>query len=196
MTLLGFHTDRASLHFGPFSLVRATSETELRRASAVRQQAFLERRGIALDEALEARRDEGAHVFLLLHGRAPVATARVSPFPAPLSPLPIGLCSATGADSELSRVACVRATARARHSLVLLTLGASYLLAHTDFRRYVAYAHPKLCAAHQRLGAVDTGGRCIVPQRREPYRILSGSYADTLENGKELLGIADLSRSA
>ena len=196
MTLLGLRKDRASLHFGRFSLIFAASSSELQKAASLRHQLFLERRGLDLDETLEARRDESGFVLLLSEGSTPVATARVSPYPSPLSPLPAGLCQGLGADSEISRIACSLQGAGTRYSALLLTLGARLVLSHTDHRRYVAYALPKLSAAHCRLGAVDTGARCIVPQRNEPFHVLSGSYADTARCGSVLLGIDDLQRSA
>jgi hypothetical protein len=198
MTALGFHTDRASTHLATFSLICAVSTGDRQRAATLRRRVFLARRGVALDEELEAARDEAALVFLLFERTTLVATARVSPYPSASSPLPADLCRDTGADSELSRIACVgtNALSGARYSVVLLTLGARHLLTYTEHRTYVAYAHPKLCAQHGRLGAVDTGGRCIVPERDEPYHLLTGSYVDTLCNGSALLGIDDLRRSA
>ena len=114
-------------------LLRASTEHDLRAAASFRRDLFLGRRGVMLDDLLEARRDREGHVLLLLDADRPVATARVLPFPSRLSSLPdlpIDLRQ-MGVDSEVGRVAAVRSPEGLRHSATLLALGAAWLLENT-----------------------------------------------------------------
>lgn len=180
---------RAGSGSSRFRLVRASSAPELALASAFRSSVFEERRGVRFDEELEACRDRAGHVFLLFDRGELVATGRALAFPSSLSPL-AGLApdlGTSGADSEIGRIAALCSPDGARYSLLLLALGASFLLRHTSFRRYLAYCHPALVDLYRSAGAHDTGRACRVPGRSAAHRILCGSYADVLRLGSALV---------
>lgn len=172
-----------------FRLTRVGSAEQLVIAGQLRERAFRERRGIRFDEALEARRDREGHVFLLFDRETPIAVGRVLPYPSRLSPL-VDLSRVAGActaDSEIGRVACVANRELPQSALLLLTLGSQWLLEHTRLRRYVGYCHPKLLGAYAKLGAVP-GQEIHVPDRAEPYRIISGTYQEAASLGLRQLG--------
>ena len=176
-------------------LIRAASNVEIEQAATFRRDVFLERRHVAFEECLEARRDRDpkSHVFLVLDGSSPVATARVQPYPSELSPvlrLSQGLGN-LGADSEVGRIATVQSPLTARYSLIVLTLGAIWLLRNNSLQRYIAYCHPKLVDLYRLVGAEDAGQECIVPGRTDPHRIISGSYKDAAHLGVRLLGVTE-----
>ncbi len=161
-------------------LLQASSDEELRAAAAFRQSIFLERRGVAFDELLEARRDRAGHVFLLLRDGRPVATARVLPHPSHLSTLKdlAPYLGAFDADSEVGRIAALSSPEGIRHSVSLLALGAAWLLENTALRRYVAHCHPKLLDLYRLVGARVVAGPCPVPGRTDPHLIIAGRYDD------------------
>ena len=172
-----------------FSLTRVNSQEQLEAAATLRAQVFRERRQISFDDALEARRDREAHVFLLFDRARAVAVGRVLPYPSRLSSL-VDLnqeAGALGADSEIGRVACVADRAAVECALILLTLGSHWLLEHTRLRRYIGYCHPKLLESYRRLGAV-AGEALDVPGRADRYRMISGNYDDAATLGARLLG--------
>jgi hypothetical protein len=169
-----------SLAGGSLCLLRASSDEELRAAAAFRQSIFLERRGVAFDELLEARRDRAGHVFLLLRDGRPVATARVLPYPTPLSILK-ELAPDLGsleADSEVGRIAALPSREGIPHSISLLALGAAWLLENTELRGYVAHCHPKLLDLYRLAGAEVVGGPRLVPGRAESHLVIAGRYDD------------------
>ena len=161
-------------------LVHASSDGERRTAAAFRRTIFLERRRVTFDDVLEARRDRAGHVFLLLADGRPAATARVLPYPSRLSTLrELGpALGALEADSEVGRIAAVSSPEGLRYSLMLLALGAGWLLEHTDLRRYAAYCHPKLVDLYRLAGAEVVAGPCPVPGRADPHVIIAGHYED------------------
>jgi hypothetical protein len=165
---------------GSLCLLRASSDDELRAAATFRQSIFLERRGVAFDELLEARRDRAGHVFLLLHDGRPVATARVLPHPSHLSTLKelAPDLGSLGADSQVGRIAALPSSDGIPHSISLLALGAAWLLENTGLRRYVAHCHPKLLDLYRLAGAEVVGGPCPVPGRTDPHLIITGRYDD------------------
>jgi len=169
-----------------FQLVVAERERELQQAAQFRREVFWQRRGVAFDEQLEARRDRAGRVFLLFDEGGLVATGRLLPYPSLLSPLLTLTQRIEGVDSELGRIAAVRSSAGLRASLALLTLGASWVLRETELRRYAAYCHPKLIEMYRAIGAEHTGGSCAVPGRQDAHLIVSGSYADAARSGSQL----------
>ncbi len=176
-----------------FTLSCARSDEERARTASVRRQLFLDRRSVAFDELLEARRDRAGHLFLLTEDALPVATGRVLPHPSRLSPvLDLGQeLGAAGGDSEVGRIAAARSTGGARASLILLTLGSIWLLRQSNHRRYVAYCHPKLVELYRAVGAEDLGISCAVPGRSDAHRIVSGTYAHAAARGALLLGVSE-----
>jgi hypothetical protein len=170
----------STLAGGSLRLVRATRDEELRAAAAFRQSIFLERRGVAFDELLEARRDRAGHVFLLFRDGRPVATARVLPYPTPLSILQelAPDLGSLGADSEVGRIAALPSPDGIPHSISLLALGAAWLIKHTQLRRYVAHCHPKLLDLYRLAGAEVVGTPRPVPGRADPHLVISGRYDD------------------
>ena len=172
----------------------ASSDLEIARAAAFRRRVFMDRRGVSFDEALEARRDRQGHVFLLRDGGAPVATARVLPYPSPLSPLEaLALAPAlagSGVDSEVGRIAAVASPQAIRLLARAADAGIDLAARHTGLQRYVAYCHPRLLDLYRMVGAEDTGLGVAVPGRDEPHRIICGDYADAARLGGQRLGIA------
>jgi hypothetical protein len=164
---------------GALQLIRASTNDELHAAAAFRRSIFFERRGVSFDEVLEARRDRAGHVLLLLAGGQPVATARILRYPTHLSTLhEMAPALDADADSEVGRIAALASPEGIRHSRALLALGAAWLIAHTDLRRYVAYCHPKLLALYRQAGAGVVGVPCPVPGRADPYLVIAGRYED------------------
>jgi hypothetical protein len=180
MTSLARALPTTSLAGESLSLLRASTDEELRAAAAFRQSIFLERRGVAFDELLEARRDRAGHVFLLLRDGRPVATARVLPYPTPLSILK-ELAPDLGsleADSEVGRIAALPSPEGIPHSISLLALGAAWLVENTGLRRYVAHCHPRLLDLYRLAGAEVVGGPRPVPGRADPHLVIAGRYDD------------------
>jgi hypothetical protein len=167
-----------------FRLLEARSDAERGAAAELRRQIFFERRRIAFDEVLEARRDREGHVFLLFDAERLVATGRVLPYPCRLSSV-LATSGALGSDddSEIDRVAALPSPHAVSHALVMLSLAAGWLLEHTERRRYVAHCHPKLVELYRLLGAADIGRAWIIPGRTEPHRIVRGSVADAARLG-------------
>lgn len=169
------------------------TEKELQVTRDFRNEVFLNRRGVVFDDGLEGRRDEESHVMLLLKEGVPVATARSQPYPSDLSavsmiaPTPLRY----DADSEVGRIAAKRSPQSTYYSLVLLALGARWLLEHTRHRRYVAYCHPKLLHTYQLVGAEDTGETCVVPGRADRHSIITGNYESCARLGAALLSVSD-----
>jgi hypothetical protein len=189
----GSFSSPALIHSSTLRLTVALSADDRARAAAFRREVFFDRRGVLLDEALEAQRDREGHVFLLLDGSTPVATARVLPYPSTVSPmLELGQASGClGAEAEVGRIAAVRSPGAARASLALLTLGSRWLLGNTHRQRYIAYCHPKLVEIYRLVGAEDLGVSCIVPGRSDAHRIVTGTFADAARLGARLLGIPE-----
>jgi hypothetical protein len=172
-----------------FRLLEARSEPERVRAAEFRRRVFFERRRIAFDEVLEARRDREGHVFLLFDEERLVATGRALPYPCRLSSV-LATSGALGGDddTEIDRVAALPSPQAVSHALVLLTLAAGWLLEHTERRRYVAHCHPKLVELYRLLGAVDIGRAWLIAGRSESHRIVRGSVADAVRLGACLVG--------
>jgi hypothetical protein len=181
-----------------FRLVHARSEQEIAAAAEFRRRAFFDRRGVQLDEALEAQRDQEGHVFVLVEATAIVATGRILPFPSRLSPVlelkrdhyddADDAATFPKGDSEIGRIAAVPSPSTASYALMMLTLGSVWLLRNTGFRRYLAFCHPKLVELYKLVGAEDTGRECLVPGRDKPYKIVGGTYFDAARLGVALLG--------
>jgi hypothetical protein len=172
-------------------LIRCSDKAELRRARKFRNEIFRARSGIEFEPLQERRRDESSHVMLLLQHGTPRATARVQPYPgsgvlAEIAPhLP-----SFDVDSEVGRIAALTSADSARYSLVLLVLGAIWLLQHTQHRSYVAYCHPKLLPLYQLVGARDTGLTLEIPGRPNRYCVLLGDYTACVEGGLTQLASA------
>jgi hypothetical protein len=171
-------------------LIRCSSQAELEAARRFRDEVFLERRNVAFGADLERHRDAVGHVFVLNERGVPRATARMTPYSTSLSPvltvspelLPDGV------DSEVGRMAAVRTEQAGTYSLLTLVLGAMWMLEYADYRRYVAYCHPKLLGLYQLVGAEATEHRCDVPGRNTPHHIITGRYEDCVRRGVLLLG--------
>jgi hypothetical protein len=176
---------------GGLQLIPCNSEFELRRAWAFRSQTFRSRRGIAFDQKLERDCDAYSHVFLLARNAELVATARCQLYPSPASE--IDRLSTTGvrysADTEVGRLAACRSDDGLVYPLLILALGATYLLERTNLRRYVAHCDPRLIPLYDAVGAVDTGATVDVPDRPRPHTVILGSYEDCAQRGFALLGI-------
>jgi hypothetical protein len=149
-----------------------------------RNEIFRARSGLEFEPLQERRLDESGHVMLLLqHGEAR-ATARAQSYPGSgvLGEIAPHLQS-FDVDSEVGRIAALRSTDSMRYSLVLLVLGAIWLLEHTQHRSYVAYCHPKLVPLYQLVGARDTGLTLEIPGRPDRYCALLGDYTACVEGG-------------
>jgi hypothetical protein len=175
-------------------LIRCSTKTELRRARQFRHEVFRAKRGMDLDSLQERRRDESSHVMLLTQRGTPCATARAQSYPgsgklAEIAPE----LSTFGADSEVGRIAALSAADGLRHSVLLLVLGAMWLVEHTGHRRYVAYCHPKLVPLYQLVGATDAG-LTIEVDGRPGYRVVLGDYSACVENGLRQLVHAGFSQ--
>jgi len=172
-------------------LIACSSELELRRARTFRSQIFSSRSGIVFDEAGERDSDARSHVFVLARNAEVVATARCQPYPSSLSE--IGRLSSTGvrfsADTEVGRLAARRSDDGLMYPLLILALGANYLLECSNRRRYVAHCDPRLIPLYEAVGAVDTGVNVNVPNRPRPHAVLLGSYEECARRGLDLLGI-------
>jgi hypothetical protein len=164
-------------------------EGELEMASSLRDHIFWAKRGVAFSQSTERRRDAESRVFVLFHGERPVATGRSQPYPSEIS-LVEQLCTADiralQVDSEVGRFASAGSPL---YPLMLMTFGAVWLLESTRHQRYIAYCHPKLLSMYLRLGAWDTGERCIVPGRDAEHVIVSGRYDEGARLGLEMLGV-------
>lgn len=167
-----------------FELIRCSTKAELRRARQFRNETFRARRGMELESLQERRRDESSHVMLLTQSGNPCATARVQSYPGSgmlpeIAPeLPI-----FGADSEVGRIAALSTEECLKNSLLLLTLGAMWLVEHTEHRRYVAYCHPKLVPLYHLVGAVETGLTVEVERRPTRYCVVVGDHIAAVERG-------------
>ena len=132
--------------------------------------------------------------MLLTQWGSPCATARVQSYPgsstlAKIAPeLPI-----SEADSEVGRIAALSTPDCVKHSMLLLVLGAMWLVEHTQHRKYVAYCHPKLVPLYGLVGAEDTGLRIDVEGRPTPYCVLLGDYIACVERGLTQLAHAGFS---
>src|SRR4051794_18364343 len=179
-------------------LLRCSSAEELERAGIFRNHVFRSRRNVSFSEGLERRRDARGTVFLLLSGEQEVATARVQPFPSEISPVSdlAARFRDSGADTEVGRVAAVRSPDATRYSLLVLTLGAMWLLESTWHRRFVAYCHPKLLPLYQLVGVEVSGEPCEVPGRADLHHVIVGDYTDVASNGLRLLGISQAAAHA
>jgi len=165
-------------------LIRCSTRAELSSARQFRNGVFIAKRGIELDSVQERRRDESSHVLLLKQHGMPRATGRVQSYPATgtLAEIAPELPD-FGADSEIGRVAAIRSADSVAYSLLLLVLGAMWMLMHTQHRRYIAYCHPKLFPLYELVGARDTGMSIEVMGRSHPYCVLLGAYANCVEAG-------------
>ncbi len=183
---------------GPLAGVRficCDGEGEFEMARALRDHIFWTKRHVAFSRSVECRRDADSHVFVVFRGGQPVATGRCQHYPSDISlleQLRTTSSHALQADSEVGRIASAGSPV---DSLVLLTLGAVWLLESTGHRRYSAYCHPKLLPMYRRLGAWDTGERCAVPDRDTEHVIVSGRYEDCARLGLKMLG-ADQAQAA
>jgi polysaccharide pyruvyl transferase WcaK-like protein len=80
---------------------------------------------------------------------------------------------------EVDRVAARKRPGGIPTSLVMLCLGARWLLYHTDLRRYVAYARMSVLWLYQHVGAADLGVRFHIPDRGDAqYAVILGELAD------------------
>jgi len=173
-------------------LIRCSTRIELRRARQFRNDMFRERCGMELDSLQERRRDESSHVMLLSRSGVPCATARVQSYPGSGTLREIAPALPTlGADSEVGRITAARSDESLKNSLLLLTLGAMWLVEHTEHRRYVAHCHPKLVPLYELVGATDTGLTIDVAGRPTRYSVVAGDYAAAAEGG-----LAQLSQAA
>lgn len=176
-------------------LIRCSTKAELRRARQFRNETFRAKRGMELDSLTERRRDESSHVMLLTQRGIPSATARAQSYPgsgtlAEIAPeLPI-----FGADSEVGRIAALSTPDGLKHSLLLLVLGAMWLVEYTQHQRYVAYCHPKLLPLYRLVGAVETGLTVEVDGRPTRYCVLLGDYTACVEGGLMQLAGAGFSK--
>jgi hypothetical protein len=176
-------------------LIRCSTSAELRSARQFRNQVFIAKRNIEFDSLQERRRDESSHVMLLSYQGRPQATGRVQAYPASgtLAKIAPELPD-FDADSEVGRIAAVRSADSVASSLLLLVLGAMWLLTHTRHRRYLAYCHPKLVPLYEAVGARDTEMTISVDGRSDPYRVLVGEYSRCVEAGSRQLAHAGLSQ--
>lgn len=175
-------------------LLRCSTKAELIMAREFRNQVFLAKRGTEFDSLQERRRDESGHVMLLTQQGEPRATARVQSYPASgtLAEIAPELPD-FGADSEVGRIAAVASADCAKYSLLLLVLGAMWMLAHTGHRRYIAYCHPRLLPLYELIGARDTGMSIDVAGRSHPHCVLLGRYESCVEAGLARLRAAGFS---
>jgi hypothetical protein len=165
-------------------LIRCSTRAELSSARQFRNDVFIAKRGIEFDSVQERRRDKSSHVLLLTQQGKPRATARVQSYPATstLAEIAPGLPD-FGADSEVGRIAAIRSADSVAYSLLLLVLGAMWLLTHTRHRRYIAYCHPKLLPLYELVGARDTGMSIEVAGRSHSHCVLLGMYKSCVESG-------------
>jgi hypothetical protein len=186
---------RADLRPG-IRLIRCSTNAELRSARQFRAHVFRERRGIEFDSLQERRRDESSHVFLLTQHGSACATARVQSFPGSGNLAEMAPDVPTfGADSEVGRIAAsMHSPESAQYPLMVLVLGAMWLLRHTKHQRYLAYCHPKLVPLYRLVGAQDTGVTLAVDGRPDPYCLLLGDYETCVGAGLTQLAHAGFDR--
>lgn len=168
-----------------FAVDLARTEGDFAEARRLRDEVYRTRLGLDIRHwSDEDTRDQVGYPFLLRENGTLVGTGRAVPTASPqceiraLGQLPPSLDAATDA-CEVGRIATRRRSDGVPAGLVLLSLGAGWLLRHTDLRRYVAYARVSMLALYQKVGAVDLGARFQIPERGEAeYAVILGELAD------------------
>jgi len=178
-------------------LERATSADQFAAAAELRNEIYRRRLGLDLGSwRSEWERDRAGHVFVLSRSGTPVATGRALPTGSPqcelreLGQLPRQLADDTRA-CEVSRIVTTRLDEEQRvpYSMVLLCMGARWLLEHTDLRRYVAYCRIPLVRLYQAVGAVDLETCFRIADRGDTvYTVVVGDLASPAELAEKFSG--------
>ncbi len=168
-----------------FSVHLARTPVDLAEARNLRDVVYRTRLGLDTQRwNQEDARDRAGHVFLLREHSVLVGTGRALRTDSPLCEirelgrLPADLETATDT-CEVSRIATRRCSDGLPASLLLLGMGAEWLLEHTDLRRYVAYARVSVLWLYQKVGAVDLGTRFRISDRGDSeYGVILGGLSD------------------
>ena len=168
-----------------FSLYPARTAADFAEASNLRNEIYRTRLGLDTRQwHQEDARDRAGYTFLLKAHAVLVGTGRAVRTDSPLcemrelGQLPASLQAATDA-CEVGRIATRRCANDIPTGLVLLGLGAKWLLQHTHLRRYVAYAKVSVLWLYERVGAVELGTRFHIPDRGDfEYGVVLGELAD------------------
>jgi hypothetical protein len=170
---------------GRFSVHAARTPADFAAARNLRNEVYWTRLGLNTQRwSLEDARDRAGYVFLLREHAVLVGSGRAVRTDSPLceirelGQLPANLEAATDA-CEVSRIATRRDADGIPASLILLGMGAKWLLQHTDLRRYVAYAKVSVLWLYQKIGAVDLGTRFWIPERGDfEYGVILGELGE------------------
>lgn len=170
---------------GHFSVNPARTPADFAAARNLRDVVYRTRLGLDTQRwNQEDARDRAGHVFLLREHAALVGTGRAIRTDSSLceiralGQLPANLETATDA-CEVGRIATHRCADGFPASLLLLGMGATWLLQYTDLRRYVSYAKVSVLWLYQKVGAVDLGTRFRISDRGESeYGVLLGELRD------------------
>ena len=168
-----------------FSLYPARTAADFAEGRSLRDEIYRTRLGLDTRQwHQEDARDQAGYIFLLKAGAVLVGTGRAVRTDSPLcemrelGQLPTSLQAATDA-CEVGRIATRRCSNEIPTSMILLGLGAKWLLQHTTLRRYVAYAKVSVLWLYDRVGAVDLGTRFYIPSRGNfEYGVVLGELAD------------------
>lgn len=170
---------------GKFSVHPARTPADFAAARSLRDVVYRTRLGLDTQRwSQEEARDRAGHVFLLREHAALVGTGRAVRTDSSLceirelGQLPTNLEAATDV-CEVGRIATSRCADGIPASLLLLGMGAKWLLQHTDLRRYVSYAKVPVLWLYQKVGAVDLGTRFRIPERGDSeYGVILGELGD------------------
>ncbi|MGH8885479.1 MAG: hypothetical protein ACRDYX_09975 [Egibacteraceae bacterium] len=170
---------------GGFSLDLARTPADSAEARRLRDEVYRAKLGLDTRQwPQDDARDRAGYLFLLREHGSLVGTGRVMRTNSPLcelralGQLPAHLHRDTDT-CEVGRVATRKRADGIPTSLVMLCLGARWLLRHTDLRRYVAYARVSVLWLYQKVGAADLGTRFQIPDRGDAqYAVILGELAD------------------
>lgn len=169
---------------GGFSLDLARTAADSAEARGLRAEVYRAKLGLDTRRwPQDDARDRAGYLFLLREHGSLIGTGRVMRTDSPLCEmralghLPAHLDGDTET-CEVGRVATRKRADGIPTSLVMLCLGAMWLLRHTDLRRYVAYARVPMLWLYQSVGATDLGTRFQIPDRGDAeYAVILGELA-------------------
>jgi hypothetical protein len=180
------HYERGVIgQLGNFSLDLTRTPADFAEARQLRDEIYRAKLGLDTRRLHQDYvRDRTGYLFLLKERGVLVGTGRVMRTSSPLCEmrtlghLPLHLHRDTGM-CEVGRLATRKRVGGIPNSLVMLCLGARWLLHHTDLQRYVAYARVPMLWLYQQVGAADLGTRFTIPDRgAAEYAVILGKLAD------------------